>query len=409
MARQEINFTKAAIDNLQAPAPGSRLEVYDTKTPHLRLRVSHTGRKVFEIYRWHQGAPVRLKICVWPEKTIEQVRKAAEKLNAEFANGENPAEQKRAVREEMTFSALFHLWLEQFAKPHKRSWEDDERRFQNYMERPFGNKRLSWFTATRVREWHQRLTTQQKQRGPAATIAPATANRSLALLKTVFAEAAPDLHNPCAGVKMFKETSRERFLQPDEMKRLFDALESEETGETFRDYIYLSLFTAARRSNVLAMRWTDLDLDVKLWTIPGEVSKNGATMRVPLADAAIEVLERRRRTASSVFVFPSSGSKTGHYCTPTKSWKALLQRAKLHDLRLHDLRRSCGSVMANQGTSIAIIGGALGHKHHSSTAVYARLQVSTVRDAMEAATRAMLATRELPEKVIPFRRKAGGE
>ena len=409
MARQEINFTKAAIDNLQAPAPGSRLEVYDTKTPHLRLRVSHTGRKVFEIYRWHQGAPVRLKICVWPEKTIEQVRKAAEKLNAEFANGENPAEQKRAVREEMTFSALFHLWLEQFAKPHKRSWEDDERRFQNYMERPFGNKRLSWFTATRVREWHQRLTTQQKQRGPAATIAPATANRSLALLKTVFAEAAPDLHNPCAGVKMFKETSRERFLQPDEMKRLFDALESEETGETFRDYIYLSLFTAARRSNVLAMRWTDLDLDVKLWTIPGEVSKNGATMRVPLADAAIEVLERRKRTANSVFVFPSRESKTGHYCTPTKSWKALLQRAKLHDLRLHDLRRSCGSVMANQGTSIAIIGGALGHKHHSSTAVYARLQVSTVRDAMEAATRAMLATRELPEKVIPFRRKAGGE
>ena len=159
----------------------------------------------------------------------------------------------------------------------------------------------------------------------------------------------------------------------------------------------------------MAMRWTDLDLDVKLWTIPGEVSKNGATMRVPLADAAIEVLERRRRTASSVFVFPSSESKTGHYCTPTKSWKALLQRAKLHDLRLHDLRRSCGSVMANQGTSIAIIGGALGHKHHSSTAVYARLQVSTVRDAMEAATRAMLATRELPEKVIPFRRKAGGE
>ena len=49
MARQEINFTKAAIENLQAPPAGSRLEVYDTKTPHLRVRVSHTGRKVFEI------------------------------------------------------------------------------------------------------------------------------------------------------------------------------------------------------------------------------------------------------------------------------------------------------------------------------------------------------------------------
>ena len=409
MARQEINFTKAAIENLQPPPAGSRLEVYDTKTQHLRVRVSHTGRKVFEVYRWHQGDPVRIKICVWPEKTIAQIREKADEYNGDFAKGINPAEQKRAVREEMTFSALFHLWLEQFAKPHKRSWEDDVRRYQNYMDHPFGKKRLSWFTATHVREWHQRLTTQQKQRGPAATISPATANRSLALLKTVFAEAAPDLRNPCAGVKMFKETSRERFLQPDEMKRLFDALESEETGEDFRDYIYLSLFTAARRSNVLAMRWTDLDLDAQLWTIPGQVSKNGSTMRVPLADAAIEILERRRRTASSVFVFPSSDSKTGHYTTPTKAWKALLSRAKLHDLRLHDLRRSCGSVMVNQGTSLAIIGGALGHKHHSSTAVYARLQVSTVRDALEAATRAMLATKELPEKVIPFRRVAGGE
>ena len=70
MARQEINFTKAAIDNLQAPAAGDRLEVYDTKTAHLRVRVSHTGRKVFEVSRWHQGAPARKKICVWPEKTI---------------------------------------------------------------------------------------------------------------------------------------------------------------------------------------------------------------------------------------------------------------------------------------------------------------------------------------------------
>lgn len=62
MARQEINFTKAAIDSLQAPATGGGLEVYDPKTAHLRVRVSHTGRKVFELYRWHEGRPVRLKI-----------------------------------------------------------------------------------------------------------------------------------------------------------------------------------------------------------------------------------------------------------------------------------------------------------------------------------------------------------
>lgn len=143
MARQEINFTKAAIENLQPPPAGSRLEVYDTKTQHLRVRVSHTGRKVFEVYRWHQGAPVRIKICVWPEKTIAQIREKADEYNGDFAKGINPAEQKRAVREEMTFSALFHLWLEQFAKPHKRSWEDDVRRYQNYMDHPIVDPK-SW-------------------------------------------------------------------------------------------------------------------------------------------------------------------------------------------------------------------------------------------------------------------------
>ena len=408
MVQAKVHFTKEVVDAAVSPE-GGRYYLYDDKEAGLVLQITAAGRKTFQLYKKHQGSPVRVTLGTWPVMNVEQARKEAMAAKFEMAEGRNPNEERRAIREEMTFSALFHLWLEQFAKPHKRSWQDDVRRYQNYMEHPFGKKRLSWFTATHVREWHQRLTTQQKQRGPTATISPATANRSLALLKTVFAEAAPDLRNPCAGVKMFKETSRERFLQPDEMKRLFDALESEETGEDFRDYIYLSLFTAARRSNVLAMRWVDLDLDAKLWTIPGEVSKNSATMRVPLAEAAIDVLNRRRITANSIFVFPSEESATGHYCTPTKAWKALLRRANLHDLRLHDLRRSCGSVMANQGTSIAIIGGALGHKHHSSTAVYARLQVSTVRDAMEAATRAMLATKELPEKVIPFRRKAGGE
>jgi integrase len=408
MAKETINFTKAAIESLPLPEPGKRAEYYDSKTPHLLVRVSSTGRKTFQVYRWHQGTPSRVTIAIWPELSVEQIRKEAERLNGEYASGSNPAETKRAVREEMAFAELFQRWLDQFAKPHKRSWPDDLRRYQNYMEQPFGSKRLSWFTPARVREWHHKLTTTTKQRGPAATITPGTANRALALLKTVFSQSAPELHNPCASVKMFKEVSRERFLQPDEMKRLFEALESEETGEDFRDYIYLSLFTAARRNNVLGMRWNDIDLDGQLWTIPGETSKNGSIMRVPLADAALEILQRRRAAATSIFVFPSNNS-TGHYNTPTKAWKSLLSRADLHDLRLHDLRRSCGSVMANQGTSLAVIGGALGHKHHSSTAVYARLQVSTVRDALEQATRAMLATKDLPEKVVPFRVVGGGK
>ncbi len=406
MAREEVKLTKAEIEQMVAPAGAARRYVYDTEESGLLVQITGNGRKTFQLYKKHMGKPIRVTIGEFPTYTVTNARKKAREIKVQLSNGINPNEETRAIREELTFSELFHRWLEQFAKPHKRSWADDLRRYQNYMEQSFGSKRLSWFDAARVREWHHGLTTRAKQRGPAATITPGTANRALALLKTIFSQTAPDLHNPCASVKMFRELSRERFLQPDEMKRLFDALESEETGEDFRDYIYLSLFTAARRNNVLGMRWNDVDLDAALWTIPGETSKNGSIMRVPFADAALEILQRRRAAATSIFVFPSNNS-TGHYNTPTKAWKALLRRAELHDLRLHDLRRSCGSVMANQGTSLAVIGGALGHKHHSSTAVYARLQVSTVRDALEQATRAMIATKDRPEKVVPLRAVGG--
>ncbi|MDD2583062.1 MAG: tyrosine-type recombinase/integrase [Desulfuromonadaceae bacterium] len=403
MAKNEVNFTKSTLEQAQAPAGAKRFYLYDEKESGLVLQVTPAGKKSFQLYRKHNGQPIRVTIGTYPELTVEQARKKARQVKVDLNNGINPNDEARAIREELTFSELFHRWLEQFAKPHKRSWADDLRRYQNYMEQSFGSKRLSWFDAARVREWHHKLTTRAKQRGPAATITPGTANRALALLKTIFSQAAPELNNPCLSVKMFKEVSRERFLQPDEMKRLFDALECEETGEDFRDYIYLSLFTAARRNNVLGMRWNDVDLDAALWTIPGETSKNGSIMRVPLADAALEILQRRKASATSIFVFPSN-STAGHYNTPTKAWKSLLNRAGLHDLRLHDLRRSCGSVMANQGISLAVIGGALGHKHHSSTAVYARLQVSTVRDALEQATRAMLATKDRSEKVVPLKK-----
>lgn len=406
MAREEVKLTKADIEQMVAPAGAARRYVYDTEESGLLVQITGNGRKTFQLYKKHMGKPIRVTIGEFPTYTVTNARKKAREIKVQLSNGINPNEEARAIREEMTFSELFHRWLEQFAKPHKRSWADDLRRYQNYMEQSFGSKRLSWFDAARVREWHYGLTTRAKQRGPAATITPGTANRALALLKTIFSQTAPELHNPCASVKMFRELSRERFLQPDEMKRLFDALESEETGEDFRDYIYLSLFTAARRNNVLGMRWNDVDLEAALWTIPGETSKNGSIMRVPLADAALEILQRRKASATSIFVFPSNNS-TGHYNTPTKAWKGLLCRAELHDLRLHDLRRSCGSVMANQGTSLAVIGGALGHKHHSSTAVYARLQVSTVRDALEQATRAMIATKDRPEKVVPLRAVGG--
>jgi len=88
---------------------------------------------------------------------------------------------------------------------------------------------------------------------------------------------------------------------------------------------------------------------------------------------------------------------------PKGAWKTLLRRAGLDNVRLHDLRRTMGSYQTMSGASTAIVGKTLGHKSPASTAVYARLNLDPVRQSMENAVSAMLAAKDMPEKVVPLK------
>ena len=108
------------------------------------------------------------------------------------------------------------------------------------------------------------------------------------------------------------------------------------------------------------------------------------------------LLQRRTQAVDKdeLWVFPADGasSKTGergHLIDPKKAWSRILDRAKIKDLRIHDLRRTAGSYMAIKGVSSAIIGKALGHRSPRSTAIYARLTEDPVRQALEEAQAAM--------------------
>lgn len=186
------------------------------------------------------------------------------------------------------------------------------------------------------------------------------------------------------GIKKFKEKSRDRFIQADELPRFFKAV-SEEQNETARDYILISLLTGTRQGNVLAMRWKQINFDRATWTIPE--TKTGDSHTVPLVTEAIKILQERRVDLNP-WVFPSN-SKSGHLEDPKKSWNRILERADIKDLRIHDLRRSLGSWQAATGANLSIIGKALAHKNISTTAIYARLNIDPVRDAMDKATQAM--------------------
>jgi integrase len=232
------------------------------------------------------------------------------------------------------------------------------------------------------------------------------ANRVLELLSSIYNRAVEWGYrgsNPAHGINPFRETKRDRFIRADELPRLFTAL-SEDTSEDFKHFVLLSLLTGARRNNVLAMRWEDVDLTAATWRIPR--TKNDEPQVVALVPEAVGVL-RDRVPKEEGHVFPAP-SKVGHMTPPKKRWRALLKRAEVADLRIHDLRRSLGSWQAITGASLAIIGKSLGHKSADATMIYARLSLDPVRASLATATSAMLeaAGVKKPAKVTNLKGRA---
>lgn len=397
-----FNFTDNRLSKLPPPVGKARSYCYDSQVPCLRLQVTANGAKSFQFQMRSKklGRVVTRSLGQYPALGVQKAREEALRLQADIADGIDIEDRARLAKQEPILDDVFASWMEIYAKPHKRSWGEDASRYDLYLRKPLGRKQISWITTERVREWHQAITRITKQRGTdGKTISPTTANRALALLSTIFSTMFSDRPNPCKGVRKFQETSRERFMSAAELQSFFAAVEDEVTSQDTRDYLLLSLFSGARRSNVLSMKWPDIDFHRGIWTISAMESKNGRPMDIPLVEQVLKILLRRKQVSNSIFVFPGTG-KSGHMEEPRKGWLGVLRRAGLSGLRLHDLRRSFGSWMAIGGVNLPTIAKALGHQHHGTTAVYARLDSDPVRVAMEKGAALMEAARFLPEN--PF-------
>lgn len=344
------------------------------------IAVSSGGRKTFILYRKINRRPERISLGLYPDLSIELARKKAAELNGLIAKGENPAAQKRQVRDEMTLKELFCQFGEHHASE-KRTWKEMQREFNVYLH-AWHFRKISSIRRMDVLALQSSL----KQKNGLYI-----ANHVIRLLSSMFNRAAEwgwKGENPVAHVSLFKETKRQRFLLQQEVSAFFSAVDAE-PNESIRDFIYVCLLTGARRANVQAMRWPQIDFSLKMWTIPAAEAKGEDTISVPLLPPVLEILERRNRTATTEWVFPGSGH-TGHLVEPKGAWKRILKTAGLSDLRLHDLRRTLGSWQAINGSSLIVIGKSLGHKNASSTQIYARLSNSAVRESMDKATNALL-------------------
>ena len=383
MAANRINFTKASLLALKLPADGKRAYYHDTKESGLIIDVRSTGTKTFYLYKKINGRPERIYLGQYPDMSVENARKAAATKKGQIADGKNPQDAKRKIRAEMTLGELFVMYMERHSKLHKKSWQFDEREFNKYLSHWFKRK-LSDITRNEVQKLHTQI---GKDNGLYQ------ANRILERVRGIYNKAIEwgwEGQNPAARIKKFREKSRDRFLSADELPRFFDALNSEE-NETARDFFLMALFTGARKTNVLMMRWDQIDLERRTWRIPE--TKNGEPQLLPLSMQACDILKARYAKTESIWVFQGSG-KVGYFNDPKKAWARLLERAGIENLRIHDLRRTLGSWQVATGSSLPVVGKTLGHKSPYSTQVYARLDLDPVRSSVELATEAMFAFKD---------------
>lgn len=374
---RKFKFTETSIKDLAFSEKGKRCSYRDSELKGFELRVTDRA-KVFYVCRWLDSNTVRVRLGAFPDMKVKVARKRANEAIAKISDGVNPNEEKRALRAELTLGELFEDCLTYDFKPYLKSWKEYDSTYNRYLKR-WANRPLSKITRQKVQALHGEIGRKHGHY---------SANRTVALLSSLFSKAIArgyEGQNPATRIKKFREKSRERFLEADELPRFFQAL-AEEENETLRDFVLMALLTGARRSNVLSMKWENVFLDRGYWEIPE--TKNGNSQRVVLVPTAIEILERRK-SGGSEFVFPGEG-KAGHFNDPKRGWARILERAEIPNLRIHDLRRSLGSWQAATGASLSMIGKSLNHKNVNSTAIYARLNLDPVRASVEAATTAIL-------------------
>jgi integrase len=420
-----LKFTKTSLGAMIPPEEGKRVTVYDTDIPKLAIRMTHAGTKTFYVVKRAGNEMVWLKLGVFPDMTVEQARTAAMTALSAFANNENPAAVRRARKQELTFAKLFKEYGERHGIK-KLSWRTDQSIYTNHLQ-SLGPQKLTSIK----RETISRILSNLDKSG----LSGATINNVRALISSIYGRAIEwgyATTNPIVGIKTRTKVKRDRFLQASELPRFFQSL-AEEENETLRDYILLALLTGARRANLLAMRWQEINLAEAIWRIP--VTKNGTPQNVTLSPEAVTILEARKTAADAIlearkatadtsllearkataekeanFVFPGIGM-SGHIEEPKKAVMRVMARADIpygrnvqDGVTLHDLRRTLGSWQAKTGASLAIIGKSLNHKSQAATAIYARLDLDPVRESVERATSAMFTAAGLKPlaEVVPI-------
>jgi integrase len=362
-----MKLTAQAVARLRHEGSLHFHDIKDDGALGLYLRIHKSGERRW-IMRYKIGGRVRVATFGDAGRiTLAKARGKAHAWRLIIHEGRDPAGEERRKRAEErllpTVAAFADEYLMRYARPHKRSWREDERLLRRDVLPTIGDLRIDAVTRRDI------VTVIDAIRDRGAAV---LANRAIALTRRLFrvaVERGVIAASPVEGFKATREPARERVLTDDEIRRLWTSTPpgSLHMEPPTRQALRFLLLTGARASEVCAARWDEVNTGAAEWTIPASRAKNGRTHTIPLSPSAMAVVEEAAALRQEEEWLLPSPYRAAHV-TIGGALRAI-QRILGADVTVHDIRRTVATGLQRLGVRLEVTEAVLNHTSGSRAGI----------------------------------------
>ena len=385
---KRFKFTTAKITSLPSNDPNSRsteAEYSCSELSGFKVLVGKNGRKKWLVRYTLNGKKGSLSLGTFPEVSLADARKKAQRIKLMVAEGIDP--KNSTVKPDIpTVSEYFNNHFIKISKSRKKSWRHDIARFNHCVD--IWDISYDQLKVSHIQSMVAGLMDKVHLRGK--KLSRSTINRVLCLLKLMgrMIEEEYSIPNVAARVKLFPETgARERWLSPQEIKRIFEELRKPDYCPIRSRFIILLFMLGCRERSLRAARWPNIDLENGVMRIPREDSKNGFQHQIQLTPQAIQEFRflLRLKKKGNPYVFPGQKEKS-HISQPRHLFNKIKKELMLKEpdqIVFHTARHSYASSLISAGVDVGVLKQLLGHKSISSTMRYARAGNESLRQSSQ--------------------------